>query len=363
MYLEREEALRYLQSVMPGHKALGLLAQLKLRKWVEEQGERVSNKYFPGCWMVARKESDFYALRTCFFVWPEIERNDDLLDIVATLSSNRQFHAMCSSLNGVGFEVIQCFPIVQEEPATIPRLIWRFYRYQDEQLREQITEDYFCHWRGRGRVSRPRPWMSSIEDKFTDLGEVDLTTLALPELFYNGFFKAVYRANTMDPYDTDGFIISYDGKIFPIELKEKFPFTDRTIGQTIGIDAGRILMMLRICLPINATGFYIVREVEETRERELVGWKIIRLDEVLMKCSWNLRAGGPGMASSARGRGSQTSTILLPHSEFSDMTANIFSETNLQQNASLMENTRYIAEEFIRRINQRYHTGGTQQTI
>ena len=361
MYLEREEAFDYLRGIMPGHKGLGLLAQLRFEEWVNSQGERTRNKYFPGCWIVALKHTDFYALRTCFFVWPTIERNDAISSIVDNLLQNRQFQAMCSSLNGAGFDVLQCFPVVDREPATIRGLTWRFHRYCEEELTELVAGEYFERWRGRGRVGRPRPWMESTVEKYSALEQASLTALALPQLFYSNFFKAVYRAGTMDPYDTDGFIISYDGKVFPIELKEKFPFQHSAIGRTLGVDAGRILMLLRTCLPMNSNGFYIVREVEETEERELVGWKIMRLDEVLMKCSWNLQAGGPGMASSAGGRGSRTSTILMPYREFSDMTAETFAETNLRGNATLTENTRRAAEEFMRKLNQHFFSQETGQ--
>ena len=361
MYLEREEAFDFLRRRMPGHKALGLLAQLKLEEWVNAQGARIANKYFPGCWIVALKDPAFYALRTCFFVWPEIERNNDVAGIVSRLSENRQFHAMCSSLNGAGFDVLQCFPVVDEEPPIIRRVGWRFYRYYQEELSEQGAE-YFERWRGRGRVGRPKPWTQSTVDKFAGLEERSLTSLALPEMFYSDFFKAVYRAGTMDPYDSDGFIISYDGKVFPIELKEKFPFQHGAIGRTLGVDAGRILMLLRLCLPMNANAFYIVREVEATEERELVGWKIMRLDEVLMKCSWNLQAGGPGMASSAGGRGSRTSTVLMPYREFSDMTIETFAETSLRENATLTEKTKRVAEEFMAKLNQHFHSSSQTQT-
>ena len=198
--------------------------------------------------------------------------------------------------------------------------------------------------------------MPSTVDKINDLEADALTSLALPQLFYNGFFKAIYKAGTMDPYDTDGFIISYDGRVYPIELKEKFPFEHSAIGETIGVDAGRILMMLRICLPLNANGFYIVREVEATPERELVGWKVMHLDEVLMKCSWNLQSGGPSMASRAGGRGSRTSTILMPYRAFSNLTAETFSDNNLRRNATLTENIRQTAEEFMRRLHQEFYT-------
>jgi len=354
MYLDAGEALEYLTSIMPGHKALGLFAQLEFERWVQEQDETVRNKYFPGCWIAALRGAEFYALRTCFFVPHEVQLKEEATDTVRNLVASRQFQAMCSSLNSAGLDVVYCLPVVDARRFTIGDVRWRIYRYQNERLVEDDPERYFSAWRGRGRASRPREWVKETVAKFRRLDEIALTSLVLPQLFYNDLFKRMYRANTMDPYDTDGFIISYDGKVFPLELKEKFPFEHQTIGSTIGVDIGRVLMLLRICMPLDANGFYIVREVEETRERRLVGWRAIRLDEVLMKCSWNVQAGGPGMASSAAGAGSPTSTILLPHRVFSDLTPGMFSDNYLRQHATLTESTRRLAGEFIAKLSRQF---------
>ena len=351
---DANDARRYLMSIMPGHKALGLLAQLEFERWIGEQNEIVRNKYFRGCWITALKGADFYALRTCFFVSPEVVLEPEIEETLSGHAGNRQFHAMCSSLNSAGFDVVYCFPVVKEKDFRTTDVKWRIYRYLKESLVEEDPDRYFSVWYGRGRVSRPREWVARTVEKFKRLDEKALTSLVLPQLFYNGLFKGRYRANTMDPYDTDGFIISYDGKVFPVELKEKFPFRHQSMGSTIGVDVGRILMMLRICVPLDANGFYIVREVEETEERRLVGWRLIRLDELLVKCSWNVQAGGPGMASSAAGAGSPTSTILVPHKAFSEMTPEIFSDGCLRRYATLTEGTRRLAQDFIAQSLNRF---------
>lgn len=344
-------------SIMPGHKALGLLAQLEFERWIDAQDVTVRNKYFRGCWIAALRGGDFYAIRTSFFVHQEIRLENGLREAINAIIENRQFHALCSSLNSAGFDTIHCFPVTNSRKFSTGDVKWKIYRYENERLVHEDPDRYFSVWRGRGRVSRPRQWMASTVEKFKKLDEKSLTSLVLPQLFYNDFFKGRYKANVMDPYDTDGFMISYDGRVFPIEVKEKFPFNHQQIGRTIGIDVGRILMMLRICLPLNTNGLYIVREVEETAERKLVGWKVIRLDELLMKCSWNVQAGGPGMASSAGGAGSPTSTILIPYRVFSELTPEIFSDNYFRQHATLTESARRRAQEFVTELSNRFRGG------
>jgi hypothetical protein len=373
MILDRREAFDYLKGVMPGNKALGLLAQLDFERWARNQEETIRNKYFPGCWVVSLKDGDFYALKTCFFVGSKIERNEDIPSIVKTLHANRQFHALNSALKASGFETMHCIPIVSGDKATIPTIKWRVFRYYNERLEEQDNAKYFNYWQGRGRPSNPREWLPETAGKFKGTSDDDLTSLVLPQLFFNGFFKAIYRASVIDPYDTDGFIVSYDGKVFPIELKEKFPFYGKSppkddpngkphyntseeelADMKIGVDVGRVLMLLRICLPLNTNGYYVVREVEKSAERKLKGWKYVRLDEIVMKSYWNTQAGGPGMASSAKGAGSDTSTIIIPYSAFYPLDKDTFADITLREHATLTDGTRRMAEAFASRLKQRF---------
>jgi hypothetical protein len=353
MNFDKDVAISYMRGIMPGNKALGILAQLDFQKWVKTQDISVANKFFGGCWIVALNEANFYALRTCFFVWPTLLAKRELPDLVNGLSRDRQFHGMCSSLAGNGFDVIYCFALFDGKAPSPDNIDWRAFRYSRETLGELELDPYFSKWKGRGRQSRGKEWTSRTIKRFRDLSEEDLTALLMPQLFYNGLFKAVYHARSADPYDVDGFIVSYDGKVFPIELKEKFPFGEGD-DRSLGVDVGRVLMMLRIALPSNSNGFYFVREVEDTPQRKLVGWKAIRLDEILMKCTWQGQGGGPGMASGANQRGSQTSTIIIPYACFYPLDSTLFADNYLRENASLTETTRRLALRFVDELKATY---------
>lgn len=358
LYLRVDEALNYLKKIMPGNKALGLLAQLEFNKWISKQSYKIKDKFFPGCWIVALKDSEFYALRACFFVHSEVINLSELENVINKIKNDRNYHVLFSSLKSVGFDIIYSIPVVDGESFSLSDIKWRIYRYKREDLVEEDLNQYLSIWQGRGRPSRGGEWRDIIIEKYQNLDEKDITQITLPQLFYNDLFKSIYKANVMDPYDSDGFVISYSGKIFPLEIKEKFPFNHQQIGKTLGIDVGRVLMLLRICLPLNMNAFYIVREVEEAVDRKLLGWKIISLNEILMKCSWNVQAGGPGMANRANETGSPTSTILLPYGAFMDMKPEFFSEENLTKMASLTDNAKVIAQEFLHKLSFIFRRGG-----
>ncbi len=90
-----------------------------------------------------------------------------------------------------------------------------------------------------------------------------LESMLLNELFYTGYLKSILKKPTNDPCDVDGFIISLSQKhILQIEMKEKFPVLKKR-ERYFGIDAGRIMMLLRVCIPNDSNAIYIIRQVTE----------------------------------------------------------------------------------------------------
>ena len=170
----------------------------------------------------------------------------------------------------------------------------------------------------------------------------------MTQVFYNSFIKGRYKLTISDPYDADGFIISYSGSVFPLEMKEKYPF-DTNTGSRLGVDVGRILMLLRICLPLNSNAMYIVREVANTEDRDFVGWKMARLDTILLKSYWQGIGGGRGMTGGA------TQTITMPYEEFEDITVDTLSEDHLNEISQMSEVVRRQADAFRREVERLFN--------
>ena len=156
-----------------------------------------------------------------------------------------------------------------------------------------------------------------------------LDKVLLRELFYGGYLKATCRHSPKDPYDVDGFVVSKSCRyIFPIELKEKFPTQNP---KTFGIDMGRILMLLRICVPNSCNALYVIRETDKKTGR-FVEWKYITLSDILMSSVWHSQTGGTGMTGGA------TQTVMIPYEEFSDITESTFDDKNLEKIHSMEDN-------------------------
>jgi hypothetical protein len=185
-------------------------------------------------------------------------------------------------------------------------------------------------------------WQADVIDRFMALDDEQLTSLTLRQAFYYGYLKQQLHKPFNDPYDVDAFIVSFRQAVMPVEVKEKSPTSDGAFG----LDAGRILMMLRMCLATDSNALYIVREVDITTERRFVAWRCITLSNLVMACSWNLQAGGRGMGGGA------TQTVMMPGSFFEPFTEKNLSEDWLEENSSLQGAVKTKAQELAENLTQ-----------
>lgn len=336
--MDREIALTYLQGLMGSNKAMGLVAQTDFQKWVHECGGNVERKFFNGCWVMSPKGSTA-SKRMCFFVHEKIETAESIESSLGSLHSNRGFHGLCGSLTRSGLGVFYCVPLGNPDVRDLDKLNWALFSYRNEGLLQIDAEKFFSLWPGHGRAGRGKPWDEQVKKRYDEIDSLLLEALLLNQVFYNSFFKKQMQKPAADPYDVDGFFVSYEGKIFPIEIKEKFPFEANKV-KLLGIDVGRMLMLFRICLPLNCNGLYIVKEVEDSKERKCIGWKMMTLDSMIMNCNLNLQAGGTGMTGGA------TQTATFPYTAFTNLTAETFSDGNLHNISDFSKTIKEKAAKF-----------------
>jgi hypothetical protein len=216
---------------------------------------------------------------------------------------------------------------------------WKSLCYRGGAFVEHDLEEFFSRWGGgKGRATAPRmPMTDEVRDAFARMDMPILIRLALHELFFTGFVKTVLRKSVDDPYDVDGFIVSHSQRhIFPIEIKEKF-VGGSGASAFFGIDAGRIVMLLRLCLPTESNALYIIRETDASGR--FCGWKYITLSALLMAAKWNLQAGGRGMG------GQDTQTVIIPYVAFDDLDASAFDESRLQRMGRMTEESKQYARD------------------
>lgn len=275
-YFSTDAAIAYLQSVIVNNKARGMIAEIELEKFVHS-----SQKFFSGAWIISPKTPQFYQYRYAVFVLPELYHDDsEIAQAVDSWNKNRGFQAIATFLNESGIGVIISGAI--GSPSNINQLSWQNYLYDNEQLTP--SHHLFARWPERGRSARGNSWHEDIKNRFSQASAAQLTALTLQQAFYYNYLKQHLHKSLADPYDVDLFIAGFRGTVLPIEVKEK----SSTERGDFGLDAGRILMMLRLCLATQSNGMYVIRQVDANEQRSFVAWRYTLLSDIVMGCSWNL---------------------------------------------------------------------------
>lgn len=353
--------IKSLEGFWPKNKAKGLLAQGIFNKEIRQSvfGNDALDKIMPGCWLLSPKESNFYKFRFSFFVHPIVVENTTEISNPKELLGDkyRPFNAIAEFLNNAGIGVV--YVVASTEDGKLPAknisegkyddIRWNFFLLRNGNFIATNPEEFFSKWGGgRGRPSHGGEWETKIKDELLKAGTEVLTAFLLEELFYTGYLKATLHKSINDPYDVDAYLMSLSQQhIFPMEIKEKFPAGDGA-GMFFGIDAGRIMMLLRLCMPNDANGIYLIRELNE--EGRFIGWKYITLSDIILTASWNLQAGGPGMG------GQSTQTVKLPYHCFKDFDSSMLSEDGLKKIGNLPEHIKEAALAFGTEISTRFNT-------
>lgn len=340
-----DEIVQYLEKIWPENKAKGLLAQIKFKSELQRGSlSRHPEKFFEGCWLLAPKREDFFKFRFCFFVHDTIINSElpSELNPRDLITESWRLHMVAGFLRKAGMGVFYAFPFGK----SFKNLGWKIYKYKDERLHAVDAKKLFQNWLGVGRPSSSHGWSDDLRSEFLSSREEDLLPMLFRELFYTGFIKEQMKKPVSDPYDIDGFLLSYGGAVLPLEIKEKFPASGPTFS-FFGIDAGRLLMLLRLCLPNDSNAVYLIREVRE-KDRTFVGWKFMLLSEIIATASWNLQRGGKGMG------GQETQIIRLPYSHFRFFDASFLDEKNMETIKSLPDEMKKLAVEFGKSLEKEY---------
>lgn len=355
----KQDYINFLKNWLPRNKAKGLLAQFSFE---EEFGngflKKHSEKFFPGCWVVSPKSFDSNKYRYAIFVDEKLHQKSGE-DVDSILGKHSEvFYKTARFLDSSSFGVIYAVPWSDGGSFDFSKINsddfspvnWDLHAYKKNGMTKIDPRSFFSNWRDGMRPRKPQAsqnWTNdpTINSGMEKISGEKLEKAILKEIFYTGYLKSVVKVSTDDPYDVDSFIVSSETEsVFPVELKEKSPvLANYSRGGDIrehyfGIDSGRISLLERMCSPSDSNAFYVVREVDDSNGRDLLGWKFMTLAGIVMASSWNAIGGGTGMF------GSTTSTVKLPYDEFSDLTEKVFKEDYLRNISSRKQNLRQIAD-------------------
>lgn len=341
---DQGEAITYLKQFLTFNKARGMVAELALETYLREEAGPAAGKVLPGAWLISPNVSEPSRYRYAVFVLPALFADEAELErAIEEKERDRGFQSLATFLSESGIGVIVSGGITAGEHPHPERIAWRNFIYMNERFRRANGTEPFSKWPGnRGRVSIGNAWQQDVQDRFLSTTPDQLTGLTLRQAFYYGYLKAQLHKPLGDPYDADAFVVSFRGSVMPVEIKEKSP----TPSGAFGLDAGRILMMLRLCLATDSNALYIIREVDGSATRQFVAWRFITLSNLIMGCSWNLQAGGAGMGGGA------TQTVMMAGSLFETFSPANLSEEWLANHSSLQSSVRATAQELAKDLAQ-----------
>jgi len=282
------------------NKLRGLLAEIDFRNYLSSLGfaDRVSL----GGWIVRSEGAGTFGHDTAVF-FPEI------IQPGVDYPADRQFpipdiglHTICATFHQIGIKSYYCASKIIMEDNT-DSIDWSAIQlglptqqnYQD--FPTCLTEFN----------SRQRNYNFLRYD--TDVSPIPQNSI--PETFSKEHLRVAFQNKFLSEIsDLDGIIWGRQFT-YPIEIKEKTSASDSRLGDFFGLDVGPFVKLAFYAARRgNLHSIFIVREIDNIEERNLVEWRYITFEILAQFASWNPQAGGRSM------QGTASTVVKIPKSEF-----------------------------------------------
>lgn len=289
------------------NKLNGLLAEVGLRNYLTGLGYegRVSR----GGWLLRTKGVNIFGNAT-IALFPEI------LDPAQTYPTNRVMPPPDQGLYTIGATLQQCgIPnfycaatiATAEQTATLQ---WQAIRLglpvqqQYAPLAQAVQDFGFAARTKNYNFLRYNADVTGIPDA------------AVPEEFTKEHLRSAFNTPYMaEISDIDGLFWGQQ-YTYPMEIKEKTSAPSSDMGDYFGLDVGPFSKLAFFAAKRgNLRSLYVVREINNTTDRALVGWLYITFDDLVQRASWGSRAGGMTMLGGA------SSVVRIPRAAFMPLDA------------------------------------------
>lgn len=291
---------RSISSLNP-NKLRGLLAEAELRRHLQQLGylDRVS----PGGWILRRVGAGTFGHDTVV-IFPEAVRADTEYPVGRTAPIPPQgLHTICATFHQSGIHAFYCAAEVPtvNNPTT---MTWKSIQLGIPA--QQAWQDF---------PASMNAYFSRRERGYNFL-RYNTDALLIPDsAFEEEFAKEHLRISFQTQYmsecsDVDGIFWGHQ-LTYPLEIKEKTPAFDRNLGEFFGLDVGPFVKLAFYAAKrANLHSLFIVREIDNVTDRNLVNWWFITFDQLAQYASWVQQAGGRGMG------GGQSAVVKVPKAEF-----------------------------------------------
>ena len=290
-------------SSMNRNKVRGLIAEVELRKYIDElgYGERVS----AGGWIARSVKSDTGAEfgDTTVALFPETVLPDrDYTPDRDLPQPAPGLHTICSTMHQIGIKSFYCAPVFPDRN-TPEYVTWKLIQLGIPGHTEYLPlETAMSGFPARERKYNFLRYNSDVSS---------IPASSVPEEFTKELlrvsFQNIYMAEISD---IDG-ILWGQQHTYPLEIKEKTPAQDRKLGEYFGLDIGPFVKLAFYAAKRgNLHSIFVVREIDNEEDRELVEWRYITFEVLAQYASWVFGGGGTNM------QGGQSSVVKIPKSRF-----------------------------------------------
>jgi hypothetical protein len=284
------------------NKLHGLLAEIDFRNYLSAVG--FSDRVSVGGW-IARCTGPNQFGKNVIVMFPEsIQPNVEYAPDRLLPDPSHGLHTICATFHQIGIRSFFCSPVLRTNESTA--IVWKAVELGLPTQQKYIDfpndiQGFNIRTRGYNFL-RYKSDVSIIPDE------------KLAEEFSKENIRVTFQNHFMGELsDIDG-ILWGQQFTYPIEIKEKTAAPDRVMGEFFGIDVGPFVKLAFYAAKRgNLHSIFVVREIDNSETRNLVKWWFITFEKMAQYAGWTPIAGGMNM------RGSGSSVIKIPNSEFSEL--------------------------------------------
>lgn len=294
--------LRRSLSSLNANKLHGLLAEVDFRNHLNNIGfgDRVSI----GGWIARSVGPDNFGHHTIAMFPETIRPRVNYAENRHYTEPHNGLHSVCTIFHQIGIRGYYCVPVINNG-----QISWKATQLG------LPTHQPFVDFPNNlaGFTTRPRRY--NFLQYNTEVRGIPAGTV--PEEFTKENLRVSFQTSLLcEISDIDG-IFWGQQNAYPIEIKEKTVANDNKIGDYFGLDLGPFtkLAFYTASRDGNLHSIFIVREINNTTDRELTQWWFITFERLSRYASWVPSQGGRSMT------GSQSAVVKIPKAEFRELTA------------------------------------------
>lgn len=303
--------LRRSISSMNQNKLNGLLAEIDFRGYLSRIGfqERVS----VGGWIARSRGVNVFGDNTTVMFPETIIPCEDYGQNRTLPNPSHGLHTICSTFHQLGIHSYFCAPIINENE-NAETVTWK--TIQLGLPTEQTYNDFPDNIYGFSRRERNYNFLRYKTDTVVEIPES-----SLPDEFTKENLRVSFQNKIMaEISDIDG-ILWGNQFTYPLEIKEKTAATDRNMGDYFGLDVGPFVKLAFYAARRGQMhSLFVVREIDNTNDRNLVNWWFITFERLALYASWVSMGGGTNM------QGGGSTVVKIPKNQFTVLDAESLAE-------------------------------------